>query len=181
MSRWVAERREQPSPTRTATLWGGVTPGKYRRSTIQLAAQQMATTEAADKPPLPVSRQLVWLFLKHTKQLEPDELRLRDRLLSHPVVANARKLAHNFQRLVRKRQPGALDRWLEAFQRSGIPELANLAIGLRQDYSAVKAAMRLEWSNGQTEGQVNRLKLLKRQMYGRAGLDLLRLRFLHPA
>ncbi|MBI3460498.1 transposase, partial [Candidatus Acetothermia bacterium] len=54
------------------------------------------------------------------------------------------------------------------------------ALGLRQDYRAVRAAVRLEWSNGQTEGQVNRLKLLKRQMYGRAKFDLLRLRFLHP-
>jgi transposase len=136
--------------------------------------------QAADKPPLPVSRQLVWLFLKHTKQLEADELQLRDRLLRHPVVATARQLAHDFQRLVRKRQSKSFNRWLEVCKRSKIPELANLAAGLRQDYSAVKAALTLEWSNGQTEGQVNRLKLLKRQMYGRAGFDLLRLNFLHP-
>jgi transposase len=55
-------------------------------------------------------------------------------------------------------------------------EFRNFAKGLRRDERAVRAAMKVEWSNGQTEGQVNRLKLLKRQMYGRAKFDLLRAR-----
>ncbi len=57
-------------------------------------------------------------------------------------------------------------------------ELRGFAEGLRQDEAAVKAALSLEWSNGQTEGQINRLKTLKRQMYGRAGFPSLRCRFL---
>src|SRR4029079_16043517 len=57
-------------------------------------------------------------------------------------------------------------------------ELSGFAEGLKQDEAAVQAALSLEWSNGQTEGQINRLKTLKRQMYGRAGFDLLRRRFL---
>jgi transposase len=52
--------------------------------------------------------------------------------------------------------------------------------GIRQDWAAVRAALTSPWSNGQTEGQVNKLKLLKRQMYGRAKLDLLRARMLRP-
>lgn len=105
---------------------------------------------------------------------------LRDRLLRHPAVAKARTLAHDFQRLIGKRQSKAFNHWLDKCNSSEIPELANLAPGLHQDYSVMKAALTLEWSNDQTEGQVNRLKLLKRQMYGRAGFDLPRLRFLHP-
>jgi transposase len=62
---------------------------------------------------------------------------------------------------------------------SSIKELAAYARGLEADYAAVKAGLSEPWSNGQTEGQVNKLKLLKRQMYGRANVDLLRLRVLH--
>ncbi len=59
--------------------------------------------------------------------------------------------------------------------------IASFARGLRSDFSAVAAALREPWSNGQTEGQINRLKTLKRQMYGRANTDLLRARLVAPA
>ena len=59
-------------------------------------------------------------------------------------------------------------------------EIAEFRLGLRQDYDAVKAALIYDWSNGQVEGQVNRLKTIKRQMYGRANFDLLRQRVLGP-
>ena len=61
---------------------------------------------------------------------------------------------------------------------SGIPSMKNFANGLLKDYDAVKAAVSLNWSNDQVEGQVNRLKNIKRQMYGRAGFKLLRKRVL---
>ena len=66
-------------------------------------------------------------------------------------------------------------------QQSGIKELAGFAEGLKKDRDAVVEALRSEWSNGQTEGQINRLKYLKRQMYGRAKFDLLKARVLHTA
>ena len=69
---------------------------------------------------------------------------------------------------------------VQAFD-SGIKELKSFANGLQKDFLAVKEATVSEWSNGQTEGQVNRLKLLKRQMYGRANFDLLRARVIHQA
>ena len=62
----------------------------------------------------------------------------------------------------------------------GIVQGQSFALGLRQDYAAVHAALAHSWSNGQTEGQVNRLKFIKRRMYGRAKFDLLRLRVLAP-
>ena len=72
--------------------------------------------------------------------------------------------------------------WLEGAMHENVPkELRNFAKGILRDSSAVIAAITLPWSNGQTEGQVNRLKTLKRQMYGRGSFDLLRLRFLSAA
>lgn len=68
--------------------------------------------------------------------------------------------------------------WLKSCCNSVIKELRNLALGLKRDGAAVYEAIRQPWSNGATEGHVNRLKFLKRQTYGRASFDLLRLRVL---
>ena len=76
--------------------------------------------------------------------------------------------------------PEKLDDWLEQMESCGVKKLQNFALGLRQDYGAVRAALIYDWSNGQVEGQVNRLKTIKRQMYGRANFDLLRQRVLGP-
>jgi len=79
---------------------------------------------------------------------------------------------------VRQRQSEQFDRWLERAEQSQIAPFEHFARSLKEDYDAVKAGVTLETSNGQVEGQINRLKMLKRQMYGRAGLDLLERRFL---
>lgn len=89
------------------------------------------------------------------------------------------ELARAFADMVRQRQAGEWDKWMTEVQGPGVArELSGFAEGLKPDEAAVKAALSLEWSNGQTEGHINRLKLLKRQMSGRAGFDLLRCRFL---
>ncbi|HSH78071.1 MAG TPA: transposase [Herpetosiphonaceae bacterium] len=72
-----------------------------------------------------------------------------------------------------------LDRWLTDVEATGVPEMRAFARGLRKDYAVVKAGLTLAYSNGQTEAQVQRLKLLKRAMFGQAGFDLLRQRVLH--
>ncbi len=72
-----------------------------------------------------------------------------------------------------------LDAWMEAATASQIPELVSFANGIRRDYEAVVAALVWDYSQGQTEGQVNRLKLLKRWGFGRAKFDLLRQQVLH--
>jgi transposase len=89
-------------------------------------------------------------------------------------------LTQDFAELVRQRQPGQLERWLERATASGLQAFQSFANGLRADYEAVKAGVTLSWSTGPVEGQINRLKMLKRQMYGRAGIGLLRQRVLHP-
>ncbi len=95
-----------------------------------------------------------------------------------PVLANARHLLERFQAMIRRGDVSGLDAWLTDAL-SG--PMASFARGVRDDQRAVAAALSLPWSNGQTEGQINKLKLMKRQMYGRAKLDLLRARLLGAA
>ena len=116
---------------------------------------------------------------------EPAELKAEERALVQALgdrcaeLKASAELARAFAAMVRRRQVGEWENWMTNAQGPGVArELSSFAAGLRQDEAAVKAALSLEWSNGRVEGQVNRLKLIKRQMYGRAGFDLLRHRFL---
>ena len=79
---------------------------------------------------------------------------------------------------MRQRQPASLDPWLQRAASSGLEALRRFAQGLSEDYDAVKAGVTVPWSNGPVEGHINRLKMLKRQMFGRAHLDLLNCCFL---
>ncbi len=80
---------------------------------------------------------------------------------------------------MRERQEESLTAWMEVAARSGMFEFENFVTNLRRDEAAVRAGLTYAWSNGQTEGQVNRLKYIKRQMFGRANFDLLKARVLH--
>src|SRR5207248_4726717 len=86
-------------------------------------------------------------------------------------------LAQDFTQMVRQRQPEHFDPWLKRATTSPLDARQRFATGLRDDYAAVKAGVTLPWSNGPVEGHINRLKMLKRQMFGRARLDLLGRRF----
>jgi transposase len=89
-------------------------------------------------------------------------------------------MGQDFFGMVNGRCADALDGWLDRASQSGIAEMKSFTRGLLLDKAAVTAALTYDWSNGQTEGQVNRLKTIKRSMYGRAKFDLLRARILHP-
>src|SRR5262249_15298459 len=78
--------------------------------------------------------------------------------------------------LMREHRVADLDGWLRAAEESGIPEFVRFARSLRRDQAAVSQAVTSRWSQGQTEGYITKLKLLKRSMYGRANIDLLRQR-----
>jgi transposase len=93
-------------------------------------------------------------------------------------VGQVHELAQRFQKLVKQRVATDLYGWIQAAKNCGLTDLRNFAIGLQRDYEAVSNALKLPWSNGPTEGQVHRLKMIKRQMYGRAKFDLLRKRVL---
>jgi transposase len=99
-------------------------------------------------------------------------------LSTSPVLRQAYEFAQEFIEMIRQRLPAALEPWLAAVIKNRIPELASFARSLEKDKKAVLAALTLPWSNGQVEGHVTRLKLIKRQMYGRAHFDLLRVRVL---
>lgn len=90
-------------------------------------------------------------------------------------------LADEFAALIRKQSQGTLGDWLERSEASTCPELRRFVEDNRRDESAVSAAMTETWSNGPVEGHVNRLKTIKRQMYGRAGFILLRARVVQAA
>jgi transposase len=112
--------------------------------------------------------------------LKPEETRYLDRLCKLcPELSRAYQLSQAFTGMVRSRDVDKLDQWLEDAAQSKVAELKSFAKGLRRDYQAVRAALTQDWSQGQVEGQVNRLKLLKRQTYGRAKFDLLRARVLY--
>jgi Transposase len=127
-------------------------------------------------------RQTRWLLLDRAGPGPPDaraRAYVRALLERCPTLHVAQRLATDFFQLVRTRNVEALSTWLSQAQQSGIVEFVGFATGVRRDEAAVVAALQEPWSQGQTEGQVNRLKVLKRQMYGRAKPDLLRCRMLY--
>jgi transposase len=96
-------------------------------------------------------------------------------------VRQAQQLALSFVQVATERRADSLREWLIDAQRSEVAEYVSFANGITADLQAVRAALEYEWSQGQVEGQVHRLKLVKRQMYGRGKLDLLRARVLYAA
>ena len=99
----------------------------------------------------------------------------------HPELQEALTLARDYLRLVRERLAEEFDGWLERARTSSVLAFRRFAKSLRRDYEAVKAALTYRWSTGPVEGHINKLKMLKRQMYGRAKLDLLSKRVLCTA
>jgi transposase len=136
-------------------------------------------TPVVPPPRPPTPRYVAGLILKHATARRPEEQALIEQVRQvNPDLTVAVALAQDFATIVRARQSECLDAWLERAAASGISAFQNFAAGLRQDAAAVHAALRLPYSNGPVEGQINRLKLLKRQGYGRAKLDLLERRLL---
>jgi transposase len=130
---------------------------------------------------LPSARQAAWMLLR--PEGLADEERQAVELLCRlsPEVGRARELASSFVGVVKERRADALRGWIIDAQGSEVAEFVTCATGLAADLQAVRAALEYDWSNGQAEGQVHRLKLIKRQMYGRGKPDLLRARVLRAA
>jgi transposase len=148
----------------------------------QRRPRQTLPPVAAPAAPHLTARRATWLVLRRPERQDEDEAaQLAQLRAQHPEVATAIALAQDFVWLVRERQPDQLDPWLAQAAESPLVPLQRFAKGLRDDYDAVKAGITLPWSNGPVEGHINRLKMLKRQMFGRAKLDLLQQRFLLAA
>ena len=125
------------------------------------------------------AREAAWLFVCNPQKLRISQaVRLDHLRVTNEDLGLAYQLAQDFRMMVTQRQVTVLPRWLEEAKASGIKELQSLATGIYRDFDAVRSALATEYSNGQTEGKVNKLKCVKRQMYGRANFDLLRQRML---
>jgi transposase len=153
---------------------------KERKS---LQTSSSSSNEIKDKTSKEVlqwsSSRASWLLVKPMEDLSVDDHQALERIQEADAkVAEAYTLGQRFVRMVKERQSSELKHWLDDVGKSGIEALKGFAKGIEQDLAAVTNALSLPWSNGQTEGQVNRLKLIKRQMYGRANFDLLRKRVL---
>jgi transposase len=143
---------------------------KYFRNTT-------APRQPKAKPPSP--RQAAMLLSRRPEKLQSDEQRLLARLNECcPEIPILHALTQGFADVFRTKQEEALQNWLLDARRTGLPEIGRFCDGLLRDAAAVTAAVTLPWSNGQVEGQIHRLKLVKRQMYGRASFKLLRCRVL---
>src|SRR6266446_139616 len=163
-------RRVTASVSRIRQAQGIPPRRRGRRQTLPVVA------EPVSQPLTP--RRATWLVLRREAKRTADEAQQLIQLHAQSAeVAEAIDLAQDFTTLVRQRQPESLDPWLERASTSALEALRRFTGGLRDDYAAVQAGVTLPWSSGPVEGQINRLKMVKRQMFGRAHLDLLSRRF----
>jgi transposase len=158
-------------------------PGSQRmvyRFLETLKTTEMVTSAGTHRLPHYASHTAVWLFMRHPDKL--DEVEQEDLAafrLASTVLNTTYQLVQDFLQMMRKREGERLDDWLVQVNASHLPELQSFAHGVEQDKEAVKAGLTLPINNGQVEGQVTKIKLIKRMMYGRAGFALLRQRVLH--
>jgi transposase len=180
-ARLTEELRAQGFPGSYYMVLRRVATWRRNRSTTSLS--QLPASKKGRIPARPSSRSVSWLLLKKEQDLHAEERTFLEEIGKHsPPLRNAAALAREFATMVQDQRP---DDWLHWKTRASDPaaatELRSFAQSLETDEKAVRAALATEWSNGQVEGHVNRLKTIKRQMYGRANFDLLRQRVLCAA
>ena len=140
--------------------------------------QQQFPVVDIQQPPL-TSRRATWMVMRRSEhQTDVERTLIAELKQQHPDLKVAINLTQSFTKLFRERLPEQLDEWLEQAISSAVGLFQRFAQGLKEDYAAVKASRMTSVSNGPVEGQINRLKLLKRQMFGRASFDLLNRRFI---
>ena len=159
---WAQHQRTEPSPT---------TPTRFR---------DRLPPRAERRKRLPTPRAVAFFLARRVNQLSSTEEKVLVQIQqASPLIEAGHALFHQFRDLLSSRVVEHLPVWIEAARTSGLTEMENFAFGLERDLAAIKNAVSLKWSNGLTEGHVNRLKMLNRQMYGQANFDLLRRRVLY--
>ena len=150
--------------------------GAAKRSHGKLGESGHSKVKICSVMRTPSPKKMMWMLLK-PDELNDAEQQVVDSLLEQePEVMLAVELARKFMMMVKKGQADELEPWMTEVNRSRLKELKSFVHGIEQDKAAVKAALMHSWSNGPVEGHINRLKLIKRQMFGRAKPDLLRMR-----
>jgi len=182
VNHWLSPRREKP----------GRKHSLREKDLLGLVDEEEAGTTSQWRGPAPdgssvasvaleAPRHLVWLLLRDPSSLDEQEQHTLGLIRQQHLVGKLYDLTQSYVKLMRERDFEAFDPWLETCLRCGIPDLESFAQGLQKDYEAIKAALILPYSNGPVEGQGNRLKFVKRSMFGRGSFELLRNRFLEAA
>jgi transposase len=182
------ERRWQEGCHNAAQLWREVRDQGFtgKSGAVRLWATRQRRDRAPEPAalrlpavPVPTSRQATRLVLADQAKLDEAERDLVVTLINAaPEIAEAVTLVRIFAAMIREHEVDALDPWIAAARQSA---LRGFAESIKRDRAAIKAALTLPWSTGPVEGRINKLKLVKRQMYGRANFDLLRQRVLSAA
>ncbi len=169
--------------TDAAALWKEIRargyPGGYSLVRDCLAPLR-GTAVAQPRPPVPPKPRKVsaWIMTHPASLTAGDQDHLTAILEACPELTTLQEHVRAFARMMTGRRGRDLENWMTTATESGLPELRPFVTGLRRDQDAVTAGLTLRWSSGAVEGHVNRIKMLKRQMYGRANPDLPRLRVL---
>ncbi len=153
-----------------------------RKMMAELPPEEQARFSEAGSFKVPSARRAARWLARLTEDLNDEQRTFVEQLCqSSPEAKKAREVSLKFRKMITKRQVERFDGWLEAASQSGMRELKSFVRTLSWDHEAVAAALEHERSQGQVEGQINRPKLIKRSMYGRANFYLLRARVLHAA
>jgi transposase len=152
----------------------------FKRVSRQLAPTPVEISNLSSLPLTLSPQQATWLFFRRKADLKQEELSQLHLLLQGSSRAQTTyHLVELFLHMVRERAGEQLDTWLQEVKASQLEAFTSFVTSIQQDQDAVVAGLTLPWSTGPLEGHINRLKLIKRQGYGRAKFDLLRLRVLH--
>jgi transposase len=134
------------------------------------------------RPAVPKPRRITRWIMTDPQHLDAeDQAQLTDVLACCPELQATAAHVRDFADLMRKHRGDRLPDWMQRVEADSLPALHSLVTGLRRDLAAVTAGLTLHWNSGPVEGNVNRIKTIKRQMYGRASFDLLRKRILLAA
>ncbi|MGW0788501.1 ISL3 family transposase [Streptomyces sp. NPDC002911] len=167
--------------TNAWTVWEEIVPlgyqGSYQRVRAYFREKRLSPGPSTARPPSP---RIVagWILRRPETLNETEQLRLKAVLVHCPELDALTGHVRSFGQMLTERQGERLPQWLDAVRRDDLPGLHTLAAGIDRDRDAVIAGLTLPWSSGVVEGHVNRIKMLKRQMFGRAGFALLRKRVL---
>ena len=186
--RWRRDWRARCSPGEraraglTAELAAGGARGRGQTGRVYLEPSPASLTAPAPVPVAPSIRQVTGWLTRHPDSLDEDERLQRKAILTRsPALAATARHVSEFAQMLTGRHGDRLQDWITDVASTDAPPLRSFANGLRHDLDAVTAGLTTDYSSGAVEGTVNRIKTIKRQMYGRASFDLLRKRILNPA
>ncbi len=188
--KYIKSRMEQEPDLLLTTLWKELKDRGYTgaHSTLSeaLLYYGIRIGKKARQKKLPENKlyffkpsKTAFLFLKDENKLSEMQQNLIEKLCAKSEeLANTLTLTRIFKRMMKEKEESNLDNWIESAVNSNIKEIQSFATRLKSDYNAVKNAIALSWSNGSVEGNVNKLKTIKRQMYGRGSFQLLKKRLI---